>query len=263
MPEFVEAEAYRRTIEPLVGERIGRIEVRDDRLLRQGDESPQAIGGMLGAATICAVRRVGKAVLIDVDSGHTAALAFGLRGWLSLDGRIARANGDGWRDRSPRPDHVRLAIEADGHRVELEDQLRLATLRIDVDESTFGVDVLDLDVSAFRTICQGSSRSIKTLLMDQGRIAGIGNLIADEMLYQGKIDPRRKADDLDDDEVDQLWTGVRRTRSRVLERNGSHQGVMIQSGARERDSDCPRCGVEIERVDVGGRTTYFCPNHQR
>jgi formamidopyrimidine-DNA glycosylase len=263
MPEFVEAEAYRRTIEPVVGERLDRIELRDERLLRHGDVSASAIGGMLGGATIAAARRIGKVVLIDVDTGHTIALAFGLRGWLSLDGAVARPNGDGWRRRSPHADHVRLVMTVSDRRLELEDQLRLATLRIDVDESAFGVDVLDLDAAGLREMCARSSQPVKTLLMDQRRIAGIGNLIADEMLYQGRIDPRRRADDLDADDLHHLWEGIRRTRTRVAERNGSHQGVMIQSGSRERGAACPRCDVPIERVSVGGRTTYFCPDHQR
>lgn len=263
MPEFVEAEAYRRTVEPLVGDRIDGLDLLDDRLLRHGDGSAAFVGGVLGGSEISGVRRIGKAVLLDTDQGHTAALAFGLRGWLSLDGRVARANGDGWRDRPPRADHVRLVIRAGGRRLELEDQLRLATVRIDVDESTFGTDVLTLDPDEFRSLCRRSSRPVKTLLMDQRRIAGIGNLVADEILYQGKVDPRRPADDLSDDELDQLWIGLRRSRDRLLERNGSHQGVMIQSGARERGAMCPRCDVEVRRVDVGGRTTYFCPRHQR
>ena len=80
---------------------------------------------------------------------------------------------------------------------------------------------------------------------------------------QGKLDPRRTASELTSDELDNLWIGLRRTRARVVERNGSHQGVLIQSGARERGEHCPRCDVEITRVKVGGRTTYFCPAHQR
>jgi formamidopyrimidine-DNA glycosylase len=84
-------------------------------------------------------------------------------------------------------------------------------------------------------------------------------LTVDEILFQGKIDPRRTASTISAGELDDLWLGVRRTRDRVLARNGSHQGVQIQSGARERGASCPRCGVEVERVKVGGRTTYFCP----
>lgn len=264
MPEFVEAEAYRRTVEPVVGRRIESVVIRDARLLRRDGADPDLVRAALTGATIDRTRRTGKAVLIDLSSGHVVALSFGLRGWLMLDGRTAQATGDGWRVRSWRDDHIRLRLTFEGgRRLELEDQLRLATLELDPDEDRFGVDVLELERDRFRNIMASSSSAVKTVLMDQRRIAGIGNLIADEMLYQGKIDPRRPASDLDDLELSELWQGLRRTRDRVLERNGSHQGVQIQSGARERGSRCPRCGVEVERVTVGGRTTYLCPSHQR
>jgi len=260
MPEFVEVEAYRRTVEPLVGQRIDAIEVIDARILRRSE--PAFVYGVVGGATIEHTRRIGKVLFLDLSSGHTASLTFGLRGWLSLDGRVALASG-GWRERSPKPEHVRLRLAVGGRTVELEDQLRLATLEVDIDESHLGVDVMALTKAQLADLLGRTSRAVKTALMDQRRIAGIGNLIADEMLYEAGIDPRRAASDLDDDELSAVWSSVRRTRKRVLERNGSHQGVLIQSGARERGERCPRCNVEIKRVEVGGRTTYFCPQHQR
>jgi formamidopyrimidine-DNA glycosylase len=244
----------------LVGERIDGIDVIDGRILRRSE--PAFVYGVVGGATIEATRRIGKVLFLDLSGGHTASLTFGLRGWLSLDGRVALASG-GWRDRSPKSEHVRLRLDVGGRTVELEDQLRLATLEVDIDESHLGVDVMALTKAQLTDLLGRTSRAVKTALMDQQRIAGIGNLIADEMLFQAGVDPRRSASDLDDDELGAVWTGVRRTRTRVLERNGSHQGVLIQSGARERGEHCRRCDVEIERVEVGGRTTYFCPHHQR
>lgn len=262
MPEFVEAEAFRRTLDPVVGDRIDSIEVPDERMLRRDEHRPDFVRAALEGATIDATRRIGKAVLVDVSSGHTAALAFGLRGRLLLDGRTSNASGR-WHERPARPDHVRFRMTLGDHVVELEDQLRLATIEIDVDESKFGTDVMALDKREFRALLGRSDAAVKTVLMDQRRIAGIGNLIADEILYQGGTDPRRAASDIRGDDLDRLWLGLRRARERVLERNGSHHGVLIQSGARERGEMCPRCGVEIGRVQVGGRTSYFCPSHQR
>jgi formamidopyrimidine-DNA glycosylase len=262
MPEFVEAEAFRLTARPLVGEAIEHVEVRDDRILRLGEEGPSFVVGALAGSEVLAARRIGKVVLLDLSSGHTVALAFGLRGWVSLDGRTARVP-DGWRARSHREAHVRMVIVAGGRRLVLEDQLRMSTLRIDLDESALGIDVIDLRRSELAELCARSVSPVKSLLMDQSRIAGIGNLIADEILFQAKLDPRRPAGDLDAHELGALWTALSRTRRRVLQRGGSHHGVIIGSGARRRDGDCPRCGVSMCRVAVGGRTTFFCPQHQR
>jgi len=267
MPEFVEVEAYANTVRPVIGRAISGIDIRDERLLRRADEGFEVeashVYGVLGGAVVEAVRRIGKLLLVDLSGEHTMALTFGLRGWLMLDGEIARADGTR-RRREAQAEHVRLAIEFDGgHRLVLEDLLRLATLEIDVDETRLGTDILAIDKTEFRELLSRSRATIKGLLMDQRRIAGIGNLIADEILYQGKVDPRRTASDIEGEDLDHLWTGLRTTRERVLERNGSHQGVLIQSGSRERGESCPRCDVEIARVKVGGRTTYFCPEHQR
>lgn len=262
MPEFVEAEAYRRTLDPVIGAAIDAVDIPDQRILRRNDDEGDLVRGVLTGAKIVGTRRIGKAVLTDVSSGHTLALAFGLRGRLLLDGGTSDAAGH-WREKPARPDHVRFRMRLGDHEVELEDQLRLATIEIDVDESKFGIDIMALEKRELRSLLGLSDAAIKSVLMNQTRIAGIGNLIADEMLYQGGIDPRRPASDISGNDLDDLWTGVRRTRDRVLERNGSHHGVLIQSGARERGASCPRCGVEIKRITVGGRTSYFCPDHQR
>lgn len=261
MPEFPEIEAYRHIATPLVGERIDSIDLRDDRLLRRGDEAAE-VYGVLGGSVIEAVRAHGKVLLFDLDVGRSFALTFGLRGWLSVDGRVSNPSGR-TRPRTPKPEHVRLAMEVGGHEMELEDLLRMATLELDFDESRLGPHVGSMTKDEFRNALGDSTTAIKTRLMDQRRIAGIGNLIADEMLYQAKLDPRRAVDELGDDEVDRLWEAVRRTRDRVVDKGGSHRGVMIDSGARTKGALCPRCDAEIARVQVGGRTTFFCPEHQR
>ena len=260
MPEFPEIEAYRQISQQLIGETIDGIEINDDRLLRRGDEAAE-IYGVLGGATIDDVRAHGKVLMYDLDVGRSFALTFGLRGWLSVDGRVSNPSG-ATRERTPKPEHVRLAMDVSGKRLELEDLLRMATIELDYDESKLGPHVASMSKDEFRDVVQNSSAVIKSLLMNQNRIAGVGNLIADEIFYQAKIDPRRSADDLSDDEFDDLWDAVRATRTRVIEKGGSHRGVLIDSGAREKGEDCPRCGVEIRRVKVGGRTTYYCPNHQ-
>ncbi len=262
MPEFVEAEAYRRTLDPVVGSTVESVEIPDVRVLRRADHGVDFVRSAFEGSTVDGTRRIGKAVLVDLSSGHTIALAFGLRGHLLIDGCTSDAAGR-WHERPVRADHVRVRILFAEHVVELVDQLRLATLEVDVDESKFGIDVMTLDKREFRELLGRSDAAIKSLLMDQRRIAGIGNLIADEILYQGRVDPRRVASNLTGEEFDVLWNGLRRSRQRVLERGGSHHGVLIDSDARERGERCPRCNVEIERVKVGGRTSYFCPSHQQ
>jgi formamidopyrimidine-DNA glycosylase len=97
--------------------------------------------------------------------------------------------------------------------------------------------------------------------MDQGRVAGIGNLIADETLYRAGLDPARPAGSLAPAELRRLHRALRATVSLLIERGGSHTGDLQQ--ARRPGGTCPRDGTALLRRTVGGRTTWSCPRHQR
>jgi formamidopyrimidine-DNA glycosylase len=96
--------------------------------------------------------------------------------------------------------------------------------------------------------------------MDQSVMAGIGNLMADEILWRAYLDPRRAADDLSDEELDRLWREMRAI-IRMSVRRG-HAGVTEMIPERRRDGHCPRDGTAMARGTVGGRTTYWCPKEQ-
>lgn len=97
--------------------------------------------------------------------------------------------------------------------------------------------------------------------MDQSRIAGLGNLLADEILWRAGLDPARPAAELDDEEVRRLHRHTRATLDRLLDRGGSHTGDLMAE--RHRHGVCPRDGTSLARRTIGGRTTYSCPLHQR
>jgi formamidopyrimidine-DNA glycosylase len=106
-----------------------------------------------------------------------------------------------------------------------------------------------------------SRRALKARLLDQSAIAGVGNLLADEALWQAKIAPQRPSSSLTGREVGRLW----RSLAAVLEESmGEGRGSGSGEFARVRRLGvCPRCGAALERGVVGGRTTYWCPREQR
>lgn len=258
MPEFTEAEAYRRTAAPLVGAAIEHVEVLDPRLLRRSESMDLPLEG----STITDVRRHGKVVLVDLHDRPTLALAFGLRGRLLLDRAVATTEHDRFRPVEPVPSHIRLRVAAAGRILELEDQLRLATAELGFDVSRLGVDVLDLDEGTLARLVGCSTAAIKSRLMDQRVVAGIGNLLADEILFRAGIHPSRPGDDLGADELSELMEATAQACRVALAAGGSHHGEFIWSGARTLGAHCLRCDVEVERVRVGGRTTFLCPTHQ-
>jgi formamidopyrimidine-DNA glycosylase len=97
--------------------------------------------------------------------------------------------------------------------------------------------------------------------MDQSRLAGLGNLLTDEVLWRAGLDPARTAGGLDDAERAALVRAIRQTIRVLGRRGGSHTGDLQAS--RARGGVCPRDGAELLRRTVGGRTTYSCPVHQR
>jgi formamidopyrimidine-DNA glycosylase len=97
--------------------------------------------------------------------------------------------------------------------------------------------------------------------MDQGAVAGLGNLLVDEVLWRAGIAPTRAADSLTADEQRRLARGVRTVLQVLGRRGGSHTGDLMV--ARTPGGHCPRDGAELRRATVGGRTTYWCPDHQR
>jgi formamidopyrimidine-DNA glycosylase len=100
---------------------------------------------------------------------------------------------------------------------------------------------------------------LKARLLDQGALAGVGNLLADEVLWQARLSPRRRCDSLSDAELDLLRRELRKAIRAAIRLGGVHTGEFV---GERRSGRCPRCGAELERATIGGRTTYWCPAEQ-
>jgi len=260
MPEVLEVELYRRLASMALGREVVGVAAPDAWYLKRGltaDEITQA----LVATTFVATRRVGKLLLIDLDSGSTVGLRFGMTGSLDVDGSLAV---DHLEYASPRldPAWVRFEVQfADGGVLRMRDPRRLGGVELDPSLDRLGPDVFGLGAANLRDLLRGSDAPLKARLMDQARLAGLGNLLTDEILWRASFDPARAAGSLDAREVRRLHRHLRHTLDDLLERGGSHTGDLMP--ARDRGATCPRCGVGLLRRTIGGRTTYSCPAHQR
>jgi formamidopyrimidine-DNA glycosylase len=156
----------------------------------------------------------------------------------------------------------RFTIEfADGGRLAMRDPRRLGAVELDPDEDRLGIDALDLTLSRLRAIVSTSRAPLKAVLMDQSRIAGLGNLLVDEALWRAGLDPARAAESLDAGEQVRLRRAIANTLKVLGRRGGSHTGDLMPS--RIPGGHCPRDGTALVRRTIGGRTTYSCPLHQR
>jgi formamidopyrimidine-DNA glycosylase len=164
------------------------------------------------------------------------------------------------RREEPAWDRVVVGFD-DGGDLRVRDPRRLGGVLLDPDEARLGVDALTVTPSRLRAALRGSAAPLKARLMDQGRLAGVGNLMADEVLFRAGLDPARGAGSLDEVELRRLHRHLRATVGDLLSRGGSHLGDL--GPARVAGGRCPRDGAPLLRRTIGGRTTWSCPRHQR
>ncbi|MDY7102180.1 MAG: DNA-formamidopyrimidine glycosylase family protein [Actinomycetota bacterium] len=259
IPELLEAEAYRRLAATTVGRTIVGVDAPDDWYLKDG-LGADALRDAVTGASIEAVRRRGKVVLVDLTDAPTLALRFGMTGRLLVGGAAAidRLEYGGTRD-DPVWDRVAFALD-DGRDLRIRDPRRLGGVHLDLDESTLGVDAVGATAAEVAVVLGGSSAPVKARLMDQRRLAGLGNLLCDELLWRAGVDPAREAGSLAVEEIAALVAELGPMLAEMGERGGSHTGDL--HAQRHPGGTCPRDGTELARRTVGGRTTYSCPHHQ-
>lgn len=259
MPEGIEVEYYRRLAERAVGERIVGVDAPDAWFLKGGATEP-ALRDVLVGRTISAARRRGKLLLLDT-SGPLLGIRFGMTGRLLLDGEPGVDHLEYGSDRDlPAWDRFTLELGSSA-RLVVRDPRRLGGVLLEPEESRLGPDAFSVGEAALAAALGGSSAPLKARLLDQERLAGVGNLIGDEVLWRAGLDPARPAGSLSPAEVRRLHRHLRATLGDLLVRGGSHTGDLF--AARTTGGVCPKDGAPLVRRTIGGRTTWSCPRHQR
>jgi formamidopyrimidine-DNA glycosylase len=263
VPELPEVEAYRSLAErAALGRVVAVVEAPDAWYLKRG-LSAEVLAAVLAGRRFTDARRIGKLLLLELDGGDgpTVGLRFGMTGRLVVDGA---AGVDNLIYSPNRPDEAwdRLIVRfEDGGDLRMRDPRRLGGVELDPDEARLGVDARSVTVATLRDALASSRAPLKARLMDQVRVAGVGNLIADEALWRAGLSPTREAGSLSAAELRRLQRHLRATVEDLIARGGSHTGDFLPH--RAPGGRCPRDGTELRRATVGGRTTWWCPRHQR
>jgi formamidopyrimidine-DNA glycosylase len=244
MPELPEAERARHTLESILGRRIAAVDDSDTYVCRP--HQPGEIASALVGETFASAHRRGKSLWLETDDGPTLGLHLGMAGSIALEAP------------TDKPIWDRFTVQFDdGTRFALRDRRRLGRAMLNPDFSHVGPDAADVGREEFRRLIGAGRTPVKARLLHQGAISGVGNLLADELLWQARIAPQRSTADLSTDELDRLRRATRAAVRSANRQGGVHTGRFVT--ARDRQGACPRCGHELRRATVGGRTTYWCP----
>ena len=274
MPELPEVETVRRGLQQhLAGRRVVSVEVGRERVVRRTSREA-LIHGLTDVVVLHADRR-GKYLLLPLDSGDTAMIH------LRMSGQVLLAAGG-----APRPPHTHVALALDDGR-----ELWFVDPRTFGEVVVFDPDRVEVELPELARlgpdpiaepfgrrdlarIVRSTRMALKPLLLDQHRIAGIGNIYADEILHAARLRPDREASSLDGRAITRLHTSMLDVLGNAIEAGGSTLGdaqyvdLMGGSGSYQDDhrvygrtgERCLTCGRGwIRRTVSGGRSTHFCP----
>jgi formamidopyrimidine-DNA glycosylase len=270
VPELPEVESARVVIErSALGRRIVDVDDTDSWVCR-----PHSAGelrdALIGRELTSAHRR-GKSIWCETsDDGPRLGVHLGMSGRIHISrpgaeddegGDYIGTGGTSGSSRAVKSEWDRFTLVfADGGSLRLFDKRRLGRIRLDPDIDALGPDAAEVRVAEFRDIVGRSRAPVKARLLDQKAIAGVGNLLADEALWQAAVDPRRPADELDRDQLTVLHRKLQVAIRHAIKQGGVHTLEVVPH--RKRGGHCPRCGAPMRRATVGGRTTWFCSKEQ-
>jgi formamidopyrimidine-DNA glycosylase len=271
VPELPEVETVVRDLRPhLSGRRVTVVRV-GKKALRTPWRRPWSV--RLVGRTVAAVRRRGKWIVVDLAGGGHLVLHLGMTGQL----RVFKAG-------APVEDHTHLVLRLDdGHELRFRDVRRFGSatfLGAPSELGTFfaaaklGPEPFNLAGAPWRAALAKTGRSLKAVLLDQRVVAGVGNIYADESLFEAKLHPARPARSLSRSESERLRKTVAVVLNRAIELrgtsirdyldgNGARGGYQEEFRAYGRTGDpCRRCSTPIARIRLAGRSTHYCPKCQ-
>lgn len=261
MPELPDVEVFKQYVDATaLHQEITEVAVRSREILN--DVSSRRLKGRLEGHRFESTRRHGKYLFVRVESGPWLVLHFGMTGFVSY-----------FKDRDDEPPHARLLVSfSNGYHLAYDSQRKLGEILLIEDAQQFiqekrlGPDALDpdFDFDAFRRTFGKGRAMIKSALMNQQRVAGIGNIYADEILFQAGIHPKKKLTQLGEEDYRKIFQAMKEVLQVAIERRANPEefpdDYLIPH--RQVGERCPNCPGTIEKVKISGRTAYFCPRCQ-
>ena len=274
MPELPEVETVRRTLLPAIGQTITRVTTSDKKLRR--DVPASTLSRHCKGATLSGVRRYGKYVLIDLGDRPQGLLIH-----LGMSGRLRLIDN---KEPLVKHTHARWQL-SNGIDLRFSDPRRFGSIELfDVgDEKShsalahMGPDPLidGIDYAPFHALVTKSKRSIKTIILDQRVLAGVGNIYASEALWRAKVSPFRLGSELSRRECTAIAKGLIESFQHALTNGGTSLKDFVSADGKEgghahylwvygrENQPCRRCQSPIQKQTIAARASYFCSKCQK
>ena len=260
MPELPDVETFKRYLDATsLHQRISGVDVQDRYILK--GVSMDELARRLKGCRFESSRRHGKHLFVRADTDLWLRMHFGMTGSLRYIKHEEQA-----------PKHTRvLFVFANAHRLAFEDQRKFGEVGLlkNVDEflkkRALGRDALEISLPQFKEIFGKHRGAVKTILLNQKLIAGIGNIYADEILFRARIHPATQVSALKDKTIAKLFRAARYILKKAIEAKADAD-LMPKSwllARRGKGRKCPRCRHELKSATIGGRTAWFCAHCQK
>ena len=260
MPELPEIELIRQyTEENFLNHEIAEVDIRDASVV---EPAASDLKKALVGTKLTNTQRLGKYLFISTEKGPQLVFHFGMTGKLVFAGE----------DKKKEPAYSRFVLSfKNKEKLYYADRRKIGkiylaeSLEAFKQDKSLGQDALEVSLTDFETALEDKRGMIKAVLMDQHVISGIGNVYADEILFQERIHPKTHVDKLDRKALKNLYDTIRDVLKTAINYRGKRKDLPQHylTPFRKEDGKCPTGSGKIEMIKVGGRSTYFCPSRQK
>jgi formamidopyrimidine-DNA glycosylase len=263
MPELPEVETVARSIAPLIGRRIVSAEFRSLRVLRGGN--PDAMAAGLAGKRIAGVQRYGKFIVVLLDGGSYLLIHLGMTGRLLLGGPVGK--------------HTHAVLTLDDGVLLFDDSRQFGSFQLSEDfparVARLGPEPLEISLADFTAALKRHKTRVKSLLLNQRFLRGVGNIYADEALFRAGIHPLAIANRLRADRARRLYEALQQVLREAIDAGGSSISDYVDARGRQgffqfshrvyqrAGEPCVSCGTPIRRLVITQRSSHFCPRCQR
>ncbi len=260
MPELPDVEVFKKYMNSTaLHKKIDKVKIENTKILE--DIKVENLKEKLKGSKFIETIRYGKYLFVQIDNGEFLLIHFGMTGYLKY-----------FKNKDSKPSHERMILEMNnGYNLAFSNQRLLGKINLVdsykdyIKSHELGPDALKIEKDQFKKLFNQRPAYIKSILMDQSKICGIGNIYSDEICYQMNIHPKTKSDNLEESEVEELYEKMISILEEAIYKKSKDNNLpedwLIPK--RSEGNECPKCKGKIKKIKISGRSSYYCPVCQK